>query len=101
MSVVITGTVPTTRKSGAALSLSDISSIRLLRNGEEIDSQVPTTSTFTFRDTTPLTGVDDYVVRVRTTDGFTSEDSNVAEVVIAGADPAAAVTDLTATVETP
>ena len=96
--VTLTGTVPTTRKSGASLALTDIKNLALLRNGTQIDSVVPTGPKFQFIDTSPLTGNDDYVVETFTNDGFVSDPSNDAIVAIAGADPAAAITDLTATV---
>jgi hypothetical protein len=99
MSVIIKGTVPVTRKSGASLSLTDVDSIQLFRNGEQIDSLAPSAPTFQFQDLTPLTGADDYTVKVLTKDGFISDPSNVASVNIAGADPATAVSDLTATVD--
>lgn len=101
MSVTIVGTVPTTRKSQANLPLNEIDSIKLFRNGIELDSLVPTSTTFTFKDLTPLTGADDYTVRVLTKDGFISDESNVASVSIVGADPASAVTDLSASVDAP
>lgn len=96
--VTLTATVPTTRKSGASLSLSEIARIELSRNGQVIDSLVPTGPTVTFTDNSPLTGNDDYNVETLTTDGFISDPSNTATVTIATADPAAAITDLTATV---
>ena len=99
MSVTITGTTPTTRKSQTVLNPGEIDSIRLFRNGEEIDSLVPTSTTFTFKDLTPLTGADDYIVRGLTKDGFISDDSNVASVSVVGADPASPVTDPQASVD--
>lgn len=96
--VTLTATVPTTRKSGASLSVDDIQRIALTRNGEEIDSVVPTGPTVSFTDSSPLTGNDTYNVETFTKDGFVSDPSNDATVVIAGADPAVAITDLTATV---
>ncbi len=96
--VTLTATVPTTRKSGATLALSDILRIELSRNGAVIDSIVPTGATVQFTDTTPLTGNDDYNVETLTVDGFISDPSNTATVTIAAADPASAITDLAATV---
>lgn len=96
--VTLTATVPTTRKSGAALAQSDILRMELSRNGAVIDSVVPSGATVSFTDTSPLTGNDDYTVATLTTDGFTSDPSNTATVTIASADPASAITDLTATV---
>lgn len=96
--VTLTATVPTSRKSGASLALSDIKRIVLFRNGTELDSTVPTGPTVSFTDTTPLTGNDDYTADTETNDGFVSDPSNDAIVTIASADPAAAITDLTATV---
>lgn len=96
--VTLVATVPTTRKSGAPLALSDILRIELSRNGAVIDAVVPSGPTVSFTDTSPLTGSDDYNVVTLTTDGLTSDPSNDAIVSIAGADPAAAITDLAATV---
>lgn len=96
--VTLTATVPTTRKSGASLSLTEILRIELSRNGVVIDSVVPTGPTVAFTDTSPLTGNDDYTVETLTTDGFISDPSNIATVTIATADPASAISDLTATV---
>jgi len=96
--VKLIATVPTTRKSGVALAVTDILRIELSRNGVVLDSAVPTGPTVSFTDTTPLTGSDDYNVATLTTDGLTSDPSNNAIVTIAGADPAAAITDLAATV---
>jgi len=96
--VTLTATVPTTRKSGASLALTDIDHIALFRNGTQIDQAVPSGATVQFVDSSPLTGNDDYTVETFTKDGFVSDPSNDAIVTIAGADPAAAVTDLTATV---
>lgn len=96
--VTLTATVPVTRKSGAALTLPEILRIELTRNGTLIDSVVPTGPTVTFTDTSPLTGNDDYNVETLTVDGFISDPSNTVTVTIAAADPAAAITDLAATV---
>lgn len=96
--VKLTATVPTTRKSGASLSVDEIQRIALMRNGEEIDSVVPTGPTVAFTDSSPLTGNDVYNAETFTKDGFVSDPSNDVVVTIAGADPAVAITDLTATV---
>lgn len=96
--VTLTGTVPTTRKSGAPLALTDIKNLILFRNGTQTDQTVPTGPKFTFTDSSPLTGNDDYTVETVTNDGFTSDPSNDAIVTIAGANPASAITDLAATV---
>lgn len=95
--VKLTATVPTTRKSGAALALTDILRLELSRNGTVIDQVVPTGPAVSFTDTSPLTGNDDYTVETLTTDGFVSDPSNTASILIATADPAVAITDLTAT----
>lgn len=98
--VKVTGTftAPTTRKSGAPLALTDIDHFSLQRNGVEIQTIAPTQSALSFTDATPLTGADKYDVFTITKDGFISDSSNDALVTIVAADPAAAVTDLTATV---
>lgn len=93
-----TFTAPTTRKSGAALALTDIDHFSLTRDGEEIAKLAPSGPTISWTDTSRLTGTDTYVVYTITKDGFISDPSNDATVVIAEADPAGAVTDLTATV---
>jgi hypothetical protein len=95
----VTGTFtwPTARKSGAVLALTDIDHASLTRNGVEIQKLAPSSATATFTDSTPLTGTDTYEVFVLTKDGFISDASNDAVVIVATADPAAAVTDLTAT----
>ena len=95
--VTLTATVPTTRKSGAALALTDIDHIALFRNGTQIDQTLPTGPTVSFTDSSPLTGNDDYTVETFTKDGFVSDPSNDAIVTVAAADPAAAITDLAAT----
>jgi hypothetical protein len=95
-SVTGTFTWPVTRKSGAALALTDIKNGVLTRNGVSIQTLVANGPTATFTDTTPLTGADDYNVETVTNDGFISDPSNNAIVTIAAADPATAVTDLTA-----
>lgn len=100
MKVTGTFTWPVTRKSGAALALSEIDHGSLTRNGVEIQRLTPNSSTATFTDATPLTGSDDYNVETITTDGFISDPSNNAIVTIATADPAVAITTLTAVVST-
>lgn len=101
MSVTITGTTPSTRKSGNTLQKSEIDQIKLFRNDEEIDSTTTFDTTFTFRDLTPLTGNDDYTVKVLTKDGLINEASNVASVNVVGADPASPVEDLSASIDPP
>jgi hypothetical protein len=96
--VTLTGTVPVTRKSGAALALTDIKQIVISRNGSQLGTLVPTAATFSFTDTSPLTGNDTYNAETITNDGFTSDPSNDAVAVIATADPAVAITDLAETV---
>jgi hypothetical protein len=98
VNVTGTFTVPTARKSGAALAPSDIDHFSLHRNGVEIDTlAVPAGPTVSFSDATPLTGSDTYEVFTITKDGFISDPSNDAVVSVAAADPAAAVSDLQAT----
>lgn len=97
--VTLTATVPTTRKSGKSLSVDEILRIELSRNGQVVDSVVPTGPTVQFTDSSPLTGNDDYTAETLTKDGFISEPSNTATVTIAAADPATAISDLTATVQ--
>lgn len=102
MNVTGTFSIPTTRKSGAALAPTDIDHFSLHRNGTEIQTlPVPASSTVSWTDTTPLTGSDDYQVFTITKDGFISDPSNDAVVAVAASDPAAAVTDLKATLNTP
>lgn len=85
-----TFTFPTTRKSGAALALTDINFASLTRNGTEISKLSPAAATVNWTDSTPLTGSDDYVALVVTNDGFQGDPSNDVAVVIAAADPATA-----------
>lgn len=96
-SVTGTFTAPVTRKSGAVLALTDINFFSLTRNGAEIQKLAPTGAVISWSDITPTTGTDTYEVLTVTLDGFTSDPSNAAVVIIATADPASAVTDLTAT----
>lgn len=92
-------TAPVVRKSGAALALTDIDHFSLTRNGSEIQKLAPTGPVISYTDTTPLSGADTYdVFTITKPDGFTSDSSNDANVVIVTADPAVAITDLTATV---
>lgn len=91
-----TFTFPLTRKSGAALALTDINFASLTRNGTEIDKLAPSAATINWTDTTPLTGSDVYEAVVVTNDGFQGDASNDVSIVIAAADPASAGT-LTAT----
>lgn len=98
MSIVSgTFTAPVTRKSGAALALTDINFFSLTRNGVEIQKLAPTGPVISWSDVTPLTGTDTYEVFTVTLDGFTSDPSNDAVVIIPEADPALAVSDLVAT----
>lgn len=99
MNVTGTFTQPTTRKSGVALALTDIDHFSLQRNGVEIQKLAPNSAgpTVSWTDTTPLTGLDKYDVFTITKDGFISDSSNDATVTVVAADPAIAVTDLTAT----
>lgn len=97
----VTGTFtwPVTRKDlTTSLALSEIKAGMLTRNGQALQALVPNGPTATFTDSTPLTGSDDYNVEILTNDGFLSDPSNNAIVTIASANPAAAVTDLTAVV---
>lgn len=87
-----TFTFPTTRKSGAALALTDINFASLTRNGTEISKLSPSAATVNWTDTSPLTGSDDYVAIVVTQDGFQGDPSNDVAIVIAAADPASAGT---------
>lgn len=83
---------PTTRKSGAALALSDINYASLTRNGIEIDKLAPSAATVNWTDNSPLTGSDVYEASVVTNDGFVGDPSNDVAIVIATADPASAGT---------
>ena len=87
-----TFTFPTTRKSGAALALTDINFASLTRNGTEIQKLSPSAATVNWTDTSPLTGSDDYIATVVTNDGFQGDPSNDVAIVIAAADPASAGT---------
>lgn len=91
-----TFTFPLKRKSGVALSLTEINFGSLTRNGIEIDKLAPSAATVNWNDNSPLTGSDVYEVVVVTNDGFQGDASNDVSVVIAAADPASAGT-LTAT----
>jgi hypothetical protein len=96
--VTLIWTIPTTRKSGAGLALTDIDHFSLTRNGVEIQKvAVGVGPTQTATDTAPLTGADTYDVFTITKDGFISDVSNDAVVTVAAANPASAVTDLKAT----
>lgn len=99
-SVTGTFTAPTTRKSGAALALTDIDHFSLRRNGTEIQTLAPSGPVISWSDLTPLTGTDTYDVFTVTKDGFISDSSNDAVVTVASADPAAAISDLKATFNT-
>lgn len=102
MNVTGTFSVPTLRNSGAPLAPTDIDHFSLRRNGTEIQTlPVPAGPTVSFTDTAPLTGSDTYEVFTITKDGFISDPSNDAVVSVAAADPAAAVTDLSAKLNTP
>lgn len=93
-----TFTAPVKRKSGADLALTDIDHFSLTRNGSEIQKLTPSAPVISWSDATPLTGNDTYDVFTITKDGFISDSSNDAAVIIAAADPAVAITDLAATV---
>ncbi len=95
-SVTGTFTAPTTRKSGAALALTDINFFSLARNGTEIQRLGPVSPVISWSDLSPLTGPDTYEVFTVPLDGFISDASNDAVVTVVTADPASAVTDLTA-----
>lgn len=97
--LIVTGTftAPVTRKSGAALALSDINFFSLTRNGVEIQKLAPTSPVISWSDVTPISGTDTYEVFTITLDGFTSDPSNDAVAIVPTADPASAVTDLVAT----
>lgn len=97
MNVTGTFTAPTKRKSGADLALTDIDHFSLTRNGVEIQKLAPIAPTISFTDNEAITGTDVYNVFTLTKDGFISGTSNDATVIVAQADPAAAVTDLAAT----
>lgn len=103
MKVTLTWTTPKFRADGKTpLTLGEIQSTNVIRNGTNIatvkavDSSLPLGNSFV--DNTPLTGADAYTVDTVTTDGFVSADSNQVDIIIAAANPAAAVTDLTGVV---
>jgi hypothetical protein len=79
------------------LALSDIQATRILRNGVDSAKVVAVTGTNTYIDTAPLTGVDAYKVVTDTSDGLSSADSNIVNITVANANPAAAITDLAGT----
>lgn len=81
---------PLTRKSGAALALSEINFASLTRNGVEISKLAPSAAVVNWADTSPLTGSDVYEAVTITNDGFQGAASNDVTVVIAAADPASA-----------
>ena len=85
-----TYTFPSTRKSGAALALTDINFASLTRNGTEIARLAPSAATVNWQDTSPLTGSDVYEAVTVTNDGFQGDPSNDVTIVIAAADPASA-----------
>jgi hypothetical protein len=91
-----TFTAPVTRKDNTPLALTDINFFSLTRNGTEIQKLSPTGPVISFIDTTPITGSDDYEVFTVTLDGFTSDASNDALVTVVAANPATAISDLTA-----
>lgn len=91
-------TVPTARKDGTPLTQAEINFISLTRNGAEVQKLVPTGDpTIAWTDNDPITGSDDYEAFTVTKDGFTSDASNDAIVTVVAANPAAAISDLTAT----
>jgi hypothetical protein len=90
-------TAPSLRKSGASLPLTDIDHFSLQRNGVEIATLPPSGTVISWTDTSPLTGSDTYNVLTITKDNFVSDPSNDAVVQVTQADPANAITDLTAT----
>lgn len=105
-SVTVTGTIPATRKSGAALALTDIKSIDFQRNGNAVPAMSITTfaagaTTFTATDTSPASGSDTYTATVTANDPQTTTStsglSNAATVTVALADPPSAIADLAAT----
>jgi|SRR5882757_1193283 len=100
MKVTLTWTTPKVRADGVTpLSLNEIRSTNISRNGvviatvNAVDSGLPLGNSFV--DTSPLTGADNYTVDTVTTDGFVSDDSNEIDIVVAAANPAAKITDLT------
>lgn len=97
MNVTGTFTAPTQRKSGAALLLTDIDHFSLTRNGVEIQKLAPSGATISWVDNEAITGTDVYNVFTLTKDGFISDSSNDATVIVVQADPAIAVSDLAAT----
>lgn len=102
MQVNLSWTTPTFRADGTtALALTDIAQVNLNRNGELLANPLVVAGTNSFSDTTPLSGNGTYDVEYVTTDGLVSQPSNSATVVVAAANPAKAVTDLTATLITP
>jgi hypothetical protein len=95
MQVNLTWTTPALRADGTTpLSLAEIQTTEVKRNGTVIGTPVAVVGAMAFSDTTPLTGSDVYTVDTITTDGFVSKDSNSVTITVAAANPAAAVTDL-------
>jgi hypothetical protein len=101
MQVNLSWTTPILRADGTALALTDIKQVNLNRNGELLTNPLVVAGTNSFSDLTPLTGNDTYDVEYVTTDGLVSQPSNSASVVVTAANPAKAVSDLTATLITP
>jgi hypothetical protein len=99
MNVTLAFDVPVTRKDGTPLTLPEIDHLSLTRNGIEIAKLAPpaTGTKVTTTDTAPLTGLDNYEVFTITTDSFISPASNDAVVTVPEANPAVAITNLTAT----
>jgi hypothetical protein len=97
MNVTGSFTAPTKRKSGADLALTDIDHFSLTRNGVEIQKLAPSGPVISWIDNEAITGTDVYNVFTLTKDGFISDTSNDATVIVVQADPASAISDLTAT----
>lgn len=100
MKVTLTWTTPKFRADGVTpLTLAEIKTTNVNRNGiaiasvNAVDASLPLGNSFV--DTTPLTGADNYTVDTVTTDGFVSDESNEIDIVVAAANPAAKITDLT------
>jgi hypothetical protein len=95
-SVNLAWTTPTARITGEPLTLAEITSAQVRRNKVVIATLTPVAATMTYTDTAPAPGGDQYTVDTVTTDSQVSNDSDIATVIVPVPGPAAAITDLVA-----
>lgn len=87
--VVLTATLPTTRKGGGALAPSEIASVTFLRDtgsggpGPIASVKGPFTDTVAFTDAAPVIGTSSYLFFVTDTNGLQGETSAPATVTVA------------------